>query len=56
LDFAKDCMYIMKDKHKKLDDGYDEVNAMLYRLVKKWKNYSDIRLLSSEFCLLTSVF
>jgi len=42
LDFAKDCMYIMKDEHKKLDDGYDEVNAMLYRLMNNWQNYSDI--------------
>ncbi len=47
LDFAKDCMYITKDEHKKLDDGYDEVNTMLYRLMNNWKNYSDIRLLSS---------
>src|SRR3990170_6647755 len=31
LDFAKDCIYITKGEHKKLDDRYDEVNAMLYR-------------------------
>ena len=42
LDFAKDCMYITKDDHKRLDNGYDEVNAMLYRLMKNWQNYSDI--------------
>ena len=42
LDFAKDCTYIMKNEHKKLDDGYDEVNAMIYRLMKNWQNYSDI--------------
>ena len=42
LDFAKDCMYITKDEHKRLDNGYDEVNAMLYRLMKNWQNYSDI--------------
>ena len=41
LDFAKDCMYITKDEHKRLDNGYDEVNAMLYRLMKNWQNYSD---------------
>ena len=33
LDFAKDCMYITKDEHKRLDNGYDEVNAMVYRLM-----------------------
>jgi len=32
----------MKDEHKKLDDGYDEVNAMLHRLMNNWQNYSDI--------------
>ncbi len=42
LDLAEDCMYLTKDEHKKLDDGYDEVNAMLYRLMKNWQNYSDI--------------
>ena len=31
LDFAKDCMYITKDEHKRLDDGYDE--AMLCSIV-----------------------
>jgi len=35
-------MYITKDTHKKLDDAYDQVNAMLYRLMKNWQNYSDI--------------
>jgi len=33
LDFAKDCMYMTKDEHKRLDDKYDEVNAMLYSLM-----------------------
>lgn len=42
LDFAKDCMYITKDEHENLDDGYDEVTAMLYRLMKNWQSFSDI--------------
>jgi len=42
LDFAKDCMYITKDEHEKLDDGYDEVTAMLYRLMNNWQSFSDI--------------
>jgi hypothetical protein len=35
-------MYITKDEHENLDDGYDEVTAMLYRLMKKWQSFSDI--------------
>ncbi len=42
LDFAKDCMYITKDEHKRSDNGYDEVNAMLYRLMSNWQSFSDI--------------
>ena len=41
LDFAKDCMYITKDEHERLDNGYDEVNAMLYRLMNNWHSFSD---------------
>jgi len=42
LDFAKDCKYMPKDKHKELDDRYDEVNAMLYRLMNNWQNFSNL--------------
>jgi len=42
LDFARDCMYITRDEHKKLDNGYDEVNAMLYSLMNNWQNFSDL--------------
>jgi len=42
LDFAKDCMYMTKDEHKRLDDKYDEVNAMLYSLMNNWQSFSDI--------------
>lgn len=41
LDFAKDCLYITKDEHKRLDDRYDQVNAMLYSLMNNWQNFSD---------------
>ena len=33
LDFARDCKYISTDEYKKLDDRYDETNAMLYSLM-----------------------
>jgi len=42
LDFAKDCLYMTKDEHKRLDDKYDEVNAMLYSLMNNWQSFSDI--------------
>ena len=42
LDFSEDCGYITKDVHKKLDGRYDEVNAMLYRLMNNWHSSSDI--------------
>lgn len=42
LDFARDCMYISESEHKKLDNEYDQVNAMLYRLMENWQNLSDI--------------
>jgi four helix bundle protein len=42
LDFAKDCMYITKSEHKKLDNSYDQVNAMLYSLMNNWQTFSNI--------------
>lgn len=42
LDFAANCGHINEIIHKELDDGYDEVNAMLYSLMNKWHNFSDI--------------
>jgi len=42
LDFAHSCKYITKAEHKKLDDGYDETNAMIYSLMNNWHNYSDL--------------
>jgi four helix bundle protein len=42
LDFAKDCKYITENEHKKLDDRYDEVSAMLYSLANNWRDFSSI--------------
>jgi len=37
LDFSVSCPYINQETHHRLDKSYDEVNAMLYRLVNNWK-------------------
>jgi four helix bundle protein len=37
LDFSARCRYINKESHQRLDKSYDEVNAMLYSLMNKWK-------------------
>ncbi len=42
LDFSLDCKYISKEEYYKLDKRYDEVNAMLYALIKSWRNFSII--------------
>jgi four helix bundle protein len=42
LDFAKDCLYITKSEYNRLDDRYDQVNAMLYSLMNNWQTFSDI--------------
>jgi four helix bundle protein len=42
VDFAKDCLYITKSEHNRLDDRYDQVNAMLYSLMNNWQTFSDI--------------
>lgn len=39
LDFSLDCGYVSQGEHKKLDEKYDEVSAMLYSLMNKWQNY-----------------
>jgi four helix bundle protein len=41
LDYALECGYIDATKHNELKDGYDRINAMLYRM---WKN-------PGRFCL-----
>jgi len=37
LDFAISCGYISQMSHENLDGRYDEVNAMLFSLMKSWK-------------------
>ncbi len=37
LDFSVKCLYINKETHQRLDKSFDEVNAMLYSLMNKWK-------------------
>ena len=42
LGFARDCKYINAVDYKRLDDRYDEVNAMLYSLMNSWQNFSNL--------------
>ena len=37
LDFSVRCQYIDPKIHEKLDSSYDEVNAMLFSLMRNWK-------------------
>jgi len=37
LDFSVRCRYIDPKTHETLDTSYDEINAMLYSLMKNWK-------------------
>jgi four helix bundle protein len=37
LDFSERCPYINNETHQRLDKSYDEVNAMLFSLMKNWK-------------------
>ena len=41
LSFARDCTYITKNDYQKLDDRYDELNAMLFSLMSNWQKFSD---------------
>jgi len=42
LDISLSCKYISEKEHCHLNSGYDEVNAMLYSLMNKWRNFSDL--------------
>ena len=42
LEFARDCEYIQKFRFHQLDKKYDTLNAMLYRLMENWENFSDV--------------
>ncbi|MCU0666100.1 MAG: four helix bundle protein [Candidatus Omnitrophica bacterium] len=37
LDFSLDCQYISKEDHDNLNIQYDQLNAMLYKLMTNWK-------------------
>lgn len=39
LDFAKDCGYIDQPVYKESADGYGEVGAMLFSLIKNWQKF-----------------
>jgi len=38
-DFAKDCKYIGDKEYEVIDKGYDEINAMLYKLMNTWQKF-----------------
>lgn len=38
LRFAVECEYLTRDKSEKVDEAYDEVSAMLYSLMEKWRS------------------
>ena len=40
LEFSLRCRYINKEIHQRLDKSYDEVNAMLYSLMKNCKTFA----------------
>lgn len=39
LDFALDCEYISKEKHKDLAKRYKQVGAMIYSLMNNWRTF-----------------
>lgn len=39
LDFSLACRYINEIKHDRLDKQYDEVNAMLYKMMDTWRKF-----------------
>ena len=41
LQFALDSKYIQNASHEGLDRQYDELNAMLYKLMGSWENFSN---------------
>ena len=40
LCFSKDCEYIAAKQQESFDEKYDQVNAMLFSLINKWKSFS----------------
>ncbi len=39
LNFAKDCGYLLGKQQQNLDEKYDEVNAMLFSMINRWKSF-----------------
>ena len=39
LDFSHDCKYLDKKDHERLSKRYDEISAMLYKLIEKWREF-----------------
>ena len=39
LDFSRDCGYLTTEQHVRLEQQYDEVSAMLYRLMENWQSF-----------------
>ncbi len=40
LDFSFDCGYLLKEQRVTFDQEYDQINAMLYSLMKSWQSFS----------------
>jgi four helix bundle protein len=38
LDFSLDCKYTSKERHQQLDGQYDQVNAMLFKMMNSWED------------------
>ncbi len=41
LEFSRDAGYITSDEYARLEQSYDEVSAMLYRLMENWRTFED---------------
>ena len=39
LDFSYKCGYLKEAKHAELSKRYDEISAMLYKLIKNWRKF-----------------
>ncbi len=39
LQFSLDCRYLLESSCRSLDSRYDQLNAMIYKLMNTWKDY-----------------
>lgn len=39
LEFGRDCGYIAVERHAQLEQGYDELSAMLDTLMENWQHF-----------------